>query len=291
MQFTHGIGIVITKNELKAITQFAKDADDAKIMFRVRYGKLLVWTASSSAAVYHHGLAFDGNGKKATEDRTWQVVADTLRGIEKLMDKDDELILCVSRTERMVEAKVRVSESNENRMSISLDGHVSEQYDLSMPALLPDRPLRETGEIPTSELVLGWGNTELLKCVAKAAETNAMRYFIPSNPAAAVYIEIDKLKNLADESQPRWVVVLIPIDLDERVKTKRGAPTSAFDDGMVDIPPPPDESDPVAAELNKKRRQKKSESKSKKHESSDDDSEKKSGPSLEDFEEDEAEAG
>ena len=36
MQFTHGIGIVITKNELKAITQFAKDTDDAKIVFRVR---------------------------------------------------------------------------------------------------------------------------------------------------------------------------------------------------------------------------------------------------------------
>lgn len=291
MQFTHGIGIVITKNELKAITQAAKDADDAKVVFRVRDGKLLVWAVSASLAVYHHGDAFDGNGKKATEDRTWHVVADTLRMIEKPMDKDDELILAVSRTERMTEAKVRVSESNEVRMCISLDGHVSEQFDLSMPFVLPERPLRNTGEIPTPELVLGWGTTSLLQHVAKAAETNAMRYFIPSNPAAPVYIEIDKLKNLADESQPRWVVVLIPIDLDERVKTKRGAPPSAFDDGFAEMPAPPEESDPVAVELNKKRRTNKSESKSKKPETSDDDSAEKSGPSLEDFEEDEAEAG
>jgi hypothetical protein len=282
VQFTHGIGIVITKTELKAVTSFAKGSDDAKIVFRVRDGKLLVWTASSVAAVYHHGPAFDGGGKKATEDRTWQVVADTLRGIEKLMDNDDELVLCVSRTERMTEAKVRVADSSESRMSISLDGHVSEQYDLSLPALLPSRPERNLGEIPVAELVLGWSATSLLKDVAKAAETNAMRYFITSNPAAPVYIEIDKLKNLADESQPAWVCVLIPIDLDNVVKSKhRDAPPS-FDEDPRELPPL--DSDPVAQEI--ARRSKKSD-KSTKAKAKGKNSEPEA-QNLEDFEEAEA---
>ena len=297
MQFTHGIGIVITKAELKAITSFARDADDAKIAFRVRNGKLLAWTACPLASVYHHGDAFSGDGKPAVEDNNWGVLADTLRGIEKMMDKDDELILRVNRLEKMTQADIRVIDTSDARMSISLDGHVSGQIGLDMPHVIPERPFRDSGEIPTSELVFSWGVLQLLKEVTKAAETNAARFFVSSNPASPVYVEVDKIKNLAGDADPSWVCVLLTIALDERrpggvddvVREMRDAlDRSGATIEAISVSVTGDESDPIASELASRKPKASKKSKGSKKSKATEPEEESDAPSLEDFEEDEA---
>lgn len=291
MQFTHDIGIVATKAELKAILGFAKDSDDAKISFRVQDGKLVAWAASSIAAVYHHGLAFDGKGKPATEDNSWHVTVDILRRIERGMTSKDEVVLHVNRALHFTEAEVRTIEDSQSMTRTSLDGHGSEQIDLSLPNTLPTRPDRYTGEIPTSKLTLGMTTLLLLKDVAKAVGTEANRFYITSNASAPVYVEVDKPSVLNEEDQAAWVCVLVPMTLNDdspvekavdgfRRKVSDFAPDVTVEARIIE----PNESDPVVKILQSRQKKTKNLSKSERTE----EDLKHDVQTIEDFEETEA---
>lgn len=213
MQYTNGVGLATTAAEIAALVAFSRDSDDAKVSVRVGGGKLTAWAVNGIAAVYNHGDSWDGKGKASSVDHAWQITAETLKSLKKMMGADDELILHTNNKNQLVEAEIRAIETSQSKLKINLDGHVAEQLDLDLPNSIPTRPGRNTGEIPTSELVLGWTVISLLKYVAKAANTDACRFFISSNPEQQIYVEVDQPSRLYDEEQPRWVCVLMPTRL------------------------------------------------------------------------------
>jgi hypothetical protein len=134
----------------------------------------------------------------------------------------------------------------------------------------------------------------LLKDVAKAAGTEANRFFVTSSPTAPVYVEVDKPSQLADEDQASWVCILMPMALkddasvgdavDDFRREMRNLGAEVTFDARVD----PDESDPVARELvsrAKKDAKKSKKSKGKKSKKKASEDETPSTPALEDLEE------
>lgn len=212
MQFTHGIGVMATKPEIEALVGFAKESDDAKVTLRVRDGRFLAFAANGISGVYHHGEALDGEGKPATEDRIWQIPADTLRMLKGAMETGDELVLHTDSVCRLFQAEIREIETSKSRLRIDLDGHVSEQ--LQLPINLPERPIRHTGEITTPEVTFSWGVLKQLQAVTKAADSTATRFVLSSNPKSPIYVEVDEPRRLSDEEQARWVCLLMPMVID-----------------------------------------------------------------------------
>jgi hypothetical protein len=222
VQFTDGIGIQATSTEIAALLAFCKDAKESKVYLRLEHGKLLSWATCGFAAVYHHGEAWDGKGKASQQEHVWQISADALSMIRKGMGKSDEVILQTNKKLSITGADIRDIETGEKKPPIGLDGFVSEQLELNMPKLIPERPGRRTGEIPVSQLTLAQAVIGLLAKVCKAADTEANRFFFPSDPHQPVYVEVDKPSRLYDEEQPRWIVVLAPMRLAEAAEDDEG---------------------------------------------------------------------
>ena len=213
MQFTDGLGIQATALEIAALLHFCKDDEGAKVSVRLGDGKLLAFTSCGKAAVYHHGESWNGSGKASKQEHAWQISADALSMIRKGMSKSDEVIFNVNKKLGITGADIRDIETGNKKPPIGLDGFVSEQLEFDMPALLPTRPGRNTGEVPTSQLTLAYSVLSMLQKVGKAAESEANRFFFPSDPLQPVYVEVDKPSRLYDEEQPRWIVVLMPLKL------------------------------------------------------------------------------
>lgn len=221
MQYTNGVGISTTAAEIAVLVAFSRDSDDAKVSVMIENGKLIAWAACGVGAVYNHGDAWNGSGKRSSLAHQWQITAETLRDLKKMMKNDDELILHTDEENHLVDAEIRTIKTSQSKLKhIDLDGHVCEQLELNLPEKIPARPGRDTGEIAASELVLGWTVLSLLKTVAKAAETDSCRFFLNSNPELPVYVEVDKPSRLYDDEQPRWVCVLMPIRLSSASETE-----------------------------------------------------------------------
>ncbi len=129
------------------------------------------------------------------------------------MAKGDEVILTTGKKLDILSADIRDIETGNKKPSIGLDGFVSEQLELDMPKMLPTRPGRRTGEVPSEQVALSFTVLSLLSKVCKAADTETARFFIPSDPHQPIYVEVDKPSRLYDEEQPRWVCVLMPMTL------------------------------------------------------------------------------
>ena len=215
MQYTDGIGIQATQTDLVALLAFAKDDKDAKISVRVENGKLLAWATCGSAAVYHHGETWNGSGKPSQSCHNWQISTDAIEMIKKGMSSGDEVFFRTDSKLSIFDAEIRSIDTAEKKPPIGLDGFVCEQLELDLPAFIPDRPGRRTGEVPASAVASAFTVLEKLKKVCKAADTEAARFYSPSDPHKPVYVEVDKPSRLSDEEQPRWVAVLMPLRLEE----------------------------------------------------------------------------
>lgn len=213
MQFTNGIGIQATSTEIAALLSFCKDDDEAKVSVKLMGGKLLSFAANGISAVYNHGEAWDGKGKPSDLIHNWQISSGALAMIRRGMSKGDEVIFTVGKKLDILSADIRDIETGNKKPSIDLSGFVSEQLEFDMPALLPTRPGRRTGEVPSDQIALSFSVVSLLTKVCKAADSEASRFFIPSDPHQAIYVEVDKPSRLYDEEQPRWVCVLMPLKL------------------------------------------------------------------------------
>lgn len=221
MQYTDGIGIQATAPEIAALLSFCKDKD-SKVSVKVSDGKLLAFAANGIAATYNHGEACDGKGKPSGLVHNWQFSADALKMVHGGMLSGDEVIFTLGNSDNVKSAEIRDIKTGNKRPPIELSGFVSEQLEFDMPTLLPTRPGRRTGEIPSDQIVLSYPVISLLAKVCKAAESEASRFFIPSDPHQAIYVEVDKPSRLYDEEQPRWVCVLMPLQLASAAEVDEG---------------------------------------------------------------------
>lgn len=212
MQFTDGIGIQATSTEIAALLSFCKD-DESKISIKLEGGKLLSWAACGVAAVYHHGEAWDGKGKASKASHQWQISADALSMIRRGMAKGDEVIFTTGKKLEILSADIRDIETGNKKPPIGLDGFVSEQLEFDMPKMLPVRPGRRTGEVPTDQVALSFTVISFLSKVCKAADSETVRFFTNSDPHQPLYVEVDEPSRLYDEEQSRWICVLMPMKL------------------------------------------------------------------------------
>lgn len=221
MQYTHDVGVTANKKEIAALLEFCgEDENFGNISIRVRDGKLLAWAVDGSNAAYLHGDAFDGKGKPARIERDWQISLEMAQSLKRSMSNGDEVLLKTDKKLRMFEAEIRDEESGQPRIKIDLDGHVGEQLSLELTKYFPERPARDSGEIPCATNCLSWQAIARLKLVCKAAETDAIRQFVASTERAPIYVEIDKPAALKDDAQPRWVCVLAPSAIAEGIDEK-----------------------------------------------------------------------
>ena len=221
MQYTDGIGIQATAPEIAALLSFCRD-EEATVSVKVADGKLLAFAANGIAAVYNHGEAWDGKGKPSKLVHNWQFSADALKMVRGGMSKGDEVIFTLGKSGDVKSADIRDIETGNKKPSIELTGFVSEQLEFDMPSMLPTRPGRDTGELPSDQIALSYSVISLLAKVCKAADTEASRFFIPSDPHQAIYVEVDKPSRLYDEEQPRWVCVLMPLKLSSAAEVDEG---------------------------------------------------------------------
>lgn len=225
MQYTQDVGVTANKREIAALLGFCgEDENFGNISIRVRDGKLLAWAVDGSNAAYLHGEAFDGKGKPAKIDRDWQISLEMAKSLKGAMGNSDEVVLMTDKKLRMFEATIRDEESGAPRMKIDLDGHVGEQLSLELTKYFPERPARDSGEVPCATNCLSWQAFARLKLVCKAAETDAIRQFVASTERAPIYVEIDKPASLKDDNQPRWVCVLAPSAIAEGIDEKDADP-------------------------------------------------------------------
>jgi hypothetical protein len=297
MQFTLGVGVVIAKEELKAILAFS----DEHIAIRIHNGKFLAWGTDGSNSIYNRGDAFNGEGKPFKGFYDWEIDTNALTALNRMMQSGDEVVLETTEGGLMTRYKVRDIESSSTVLEGSLDGRVSTQITLDLPTVLPEKP----PEFFTRSATMNWSPAvlKMLDDVGKAVgKGSTAQFWIPAYDDQKTYVQVDTRKSFVDGDEPRWLVILAPIrleneiirvrnrDTDERqepLSFDRAPPTSlgkaintikspskdtTITFTLVDVPV--EETDEVAREL--KKRSKKKPSKT----------EEKPQPSLEDLEDD-----
>lgn len=209
MQYVDGTGITATGKEFAALVEFCGESERlSSVSIRVRDGKLVAWATDGANAAYLHGKAWNGEGKPSEIDRDWQLSLDMARSLKKAMGTGDEAILKTNPALRLYEAEIREIEGGKVRMKVDLDGHISEQLDLSLPGYFPSRPIKDAGEVPAPRLLLSWNALHMLKKVCEAAHSDVVSMYIGSNPALPTYVEVGKPADMDDEENVPWVCIL-----------------------------------------------------------------------------------
>jgi len=213
MQFIEGHGIITTKSQLRALLAFTGDAERLDgVGFEIRDGRMLAWASDGHSAVYHHSTAMDGKGGPYAGSHEWQIAADALSRVVKAMENGDEAVLVLSSRGDLREARIREIESGQEKLTISLANHVTNELSLNLPCVVPSRPTPV--ESPVFQIGLDTDLLARLKRVSAACECSVCRLTLPDDQAKPVHFEIDQMGNLADTGQVAWVGVLMPVRMD-----------------------------------------------------------------------------
>lgn len=211
MQYTDGLGIVATKQELAALLAFTSDSEKtSNVSIKLEPGHIIAWATNGIGAAYCHGDTWDGSGKPSKEVGAWQIPSEAIAMVAKSMGKGHEAILIVDRKGHLKEAKIRDIESSEEKGIFRLDKVATSGVLFDLRDIAPARPNRDQMERCVGQITLAPSLLSLLVKVAKAAHCDTACMYMPTSGIGAVYVEVDEPSRLADSEQPRWCLVLMP---------------------------------------------------------------------------------